>query len=288
MMVAITSMAALSVTLGPPSAEGSEPRRNGRIAYSTAESRRLDSQIFTINPDGSGREQLTETGDNVNPAWAPDGSKIAYVCDGDICVMRADGSSVMRLTVLPAREQQPAWSPAGDTLVFSRRVESSNVSEPNLYLIGEDGTSERQLTDVFSSDPSWSPDGKSIIFTRGRDGQEGLWVIDPDGSNLRKLFAKRYADFDSPSFSPDGTQITFAAQRNDAFRVIVMRDNGTHPLELVKNASGNGVAWSPDGRRIVYVNRGHPQKTDGLVVINLQGQVIRSLVTGFAPDWRAR
>ena len=72
---------------GPGPAQATFPGRNGRIAYSVGalvpqEQPPPPSQVFTINPDGSGRRQLTHVAADQAagaPAWSPDGSKIAFV-----------------------------------------------------------------------------------------------------------------------------------------------------------------------------------------------------------------
>lgn len=73
--------------------------------------------IFVMNSDGSGRVKLTDAaatkGKNLNPAWSPDGSKIAFVSTRDgnfeIYSMNANGSNQKRLTNTPDKEMFPTW-----------------------------------------------------------------------------------------------------------------------------------------------------------------------------------
>lgn len=72
--------------------------------------------IWAMRSDGSGQRRLTQTpGPDVDPAWSPDGRKIAFASRragrSDIYVMNADGSSPRRLTRKPFDEAQPAWQP---------------------------------------------------------------------------------------------------------------------------------------------------------------------------------
>jgi hypothetical protein len=59
-------------------AEATFPGKNGRIAYA-GWNRGKDFEIYTINPDGSGKRQLTHNNtDDLDPAYSPDGKKIVY------------------------------------------------------------------------------------------------------------------------------------------------------------------------------------------------------------------
>ena len=100
------------------------PRRNGRIAFSQWDllpggNLSGHSNVYTINPDGTGRRQLTHVGAAQAagaPDWSPGGAKIVYESNqtGDyrIWVMNADGSGQRRLTDDPGfADLEPAWSP---------------------------------------------------------------------------------------------------------------------------------------------------------------------------------
>ena len=73
------------------------------------------------NSDGSNVQRLTdEPGWDSDPAWSPDGTRIAFKSDRDdpdqedcdIYIMDADGGNVRRLTDAPGVDWSPAWSPA--------------------------------------------------------------------------------------------------------------------------------------------------------------------------------
>jgi Tol biopolymer transport system component len=75
--------------------------------------------VFVMNRDGSGQQSLTSTpapGCPVGlgggqPAWSPDGAKIAFVRDPDILVMNADGSAAANVTTDPIADSAPDWQP---------------------------------------------------------------------------------------------------------------------------------------------------------------------------------
>ncbi len=283
-------LVATLIIAAAPSARAAFPGRNGLIVYSSGTRLSSEAGIFTIRPDGSEERRLTESGANLDPTWSSDGSQIAYVCDADICVMDEDGTDVRRLMTTPGiNEHQPTWSPDGDHILFSRRdLPRGFGTESKIFRINVDGSEEEQLTDFSASDPQWAPDGNRIVFTRGRSGTGGVWSMRPDGSRVRKVFSRRYNYFDSPTWSPDGRRIVVSAQIRNVFRLVVMRRDGTRARELIKGSSGYGVAWSPNGKRLVFVYVGVPREHHDVAIIDLSGQMRRRLGGGNSPDWQPR
>jgi plastocyanin len=79
----------------------------------------LDPDIYVINADGSGLTRLTTDAHSGNPAWSPDGRRIAFTRGSEIYVMNADGSGATRLTNNPGQDNAPAWSPDGTKIAFA-------------------------------------------------------------------------------------------------------------------------------------------------------------------------
>jgi TolB protein len=177
--------------------------------------------------DGTGAVNLTKNpaSDN-NPAWSPDGSKIAFQSDRDgnfeVYVMNADGSDQVNLTKgrpgpewesgafaegrqgltwNPATDREPAWSPDGTRIAFS----SNREGNFDIYVMNADGSDQTVLAQSPSDDrePSWSPDGEWIAFSSNRDENFGIYIVRPDGSGLAKV-TKNPADDRSPVWLPAG------------------------------------------------------------------------------------
>jgi Tol biopolymer transport system component len=148
-------LAALLVTLvSPASAQATFPGANGKIAFSRG------GDIWTMDPDGTNQVDLTNTAANESdPAWSPDGTKIAFVsnraesarcwthdCVGytnELYVMDADGGNVTRLTETPHEEATPAWSPGAERIVYSRIPDTNGMHE--LYVVNADGSCPTRL-----------------------------------------------------------------------------------------------------------------------------------------------
>ena len=105
------------------------------------------SDIYVMNADGSGKRKLTHNARyNAEPAWSPDGRKIAFRStrngNRDVYVMNADGSGKRNLTRHPARDGSPSWSPDGRRIAFV----SNRDGRLEAHVMNADGSGQRSLT----------------------------------------------------------------------------------------------------------------------------------------------
>ena len=117
------------------------PRKPGPCCYSS------HSDIYVMNADGSGRRKLTHNARyNAEPAWSPDGRKIAFRStrngNRDIYVMNADGSGKRNLTRNPANDGNPSWSPDGRRIAF---VSNRDGRRLEAHVMNADGSGQRSL-----------------------------------------------------------------------------------------------------------------------------------------------
>src|SRR5207237_4419 len=113
--------------------------------------------------------------------------------------------------------------------------------------------------------PSWAPDAKQLAFTGYDGGLSDLFIVNADGSDLRRLTNDKYADL-QPSWAPDGKTIAFATDRGaktdfDDLKFGNMRialfhlDKGT--IELLGHMDqGKNIdpVWAPDGKSLAFVS----------------------------------
>lgn len=137
-----------------------------RIAYTAYSGER--PYLALMDADGSGRrrlgassvlQRLLNLGDaEEEPAWSPDGRKIAFASmeDGDIYSMNVDGSGRTRLTDIPSYDHwPPTWSPDGTRIAFT----SENKKGSEIYVMNSDGSGLTKLTNHPAEDfyPAWQP-----------------------------------------------------------------------------------------------------------------------------------
>jgi dipeptidyl aminopeptidase/acylaminoacyl peptidase len=103
--------------------------------------------------------------------------------------------------------------------------------------------------------PAWSPDGTQIVFTSRRDGNNELYLMKADGSEVTRLTRSAGDDFGA-SWSPDGAQIAFVSDRNGRpgeYAVYLMNVDGSNVRRLTREKEIDYTPqWSPDGSQIIF------------------------------------
>jgi len=170
--------------------------------------------------------------------------------------MRPDRTELRQLTS-GTSDGMPGWSPDGSKLVFVRQ---GTGGDSELWTMNADGTNQARLVggepgrDL--SEPAWSRDGSHIVFTQvgpfGAEGGEGIYVVNPDGSNERPvlIFGDHGVAFPhAPAISPDGARVVVTGEA-DLFLIDV---DGTGFAQLTNTAKEDAAgAWAPDGQWIAF------------------------------------
>lgn len=227
-----------------------------------------------MKADGSDWIRLTDSSDfDFTPQVSPDGQKIAFASDRDgtlqIYMMNVDGSEVTRLTDNVGNDRDPSWSPDSNKIVFA----SDRNGDPDIFVIGSDGSGEQQLTDNEAMDvsPVWSPDGQLIVFSSSEEEEDpNLYLISPDGSNLRRITFSPNYDGDQASWSPDGQFLVFPSSRIGNYELYLMSLDGSAFGTLTRTERDEySGQLSPDGRYLLI----------NVYSSDFIGLVIRDLVT---------
>jgi tricorn protease len=141
------------------------------------------------------------------PTFSPDGKQIAFSYMGDIWVAPAEGGNAIRLTVHPAHDIRPRFSPNGKWIAFN----SNREGNYDIFLMPAKGGKPKRLTYHSADDilGDWSPDGRWIVFSSNRDHRFAqIYLLEVETGYVRRLTSDE-ASLHSPTFSPDGRYIVF-------------------------------------------------------------------------------
>ena len=105
----------------------------------------------------------------------------------DIYVMNADGSGIRKLTHNALGNAEPAWSPDGRKIAFGSRSTRNGNRDIYVMNADGSGRRNLTRNAAWDSRPSWSPDGRKIAFVSDRDGRLEAHVMNADGSGQRSL-----------------------------------------------------------------------------------------------------
>jgi dipeptidyl aminopeptidase/acylaminoacyl peptidase len=245
--------------------------------------------LYLRDADGSGTRLLATSGRPSRPAFSAAGKRIAYAAKGAIWVMQADGSFRRQVTAnYFAADGDPAWSPRGDAVVFTR----GGAGGRDIFSIGLDGNDLRRLTskDADETAPVWSSRDRIAFVRHTADGDGDLWAVAPTGGAARRLTSGR-ADDREPAWSPDGRRIAFTRNSPGHRDVYVADDRGRHVRKLRSLPQpASSPVWSPNGRWIAFAMGKAGRRA--LYVMRTNGKGLRRIAKGStdarALDWQAR
>lgn len=147
-------------------------------------------------------------------------------------------------------------------------------------------------TPVRDGSPSWSPDGREIAYYAEHNGKGDLYVMNADGTDVRRLTDTPAADEGGPSFSPGGREIAYDTDRDGNFEIYVMNADGTGSRRLTNNPARDvSPAWSPDGRKIAFMSDRVSRPNFDIYLMNPDGSDVERITTTdsnwfpqFSPD----
>jgi serine/threonine protein kinase len=224
---------------------------------------KLGLDIWAINADGTGLTNLTSSpGDDADPAWSPDGSKIAFASNRinnlnqvftmDAGCLPPPGACTPgkphNLSAGYAVESFPAWAPDGATIAVSASI---NSAPGRIYMRSPSGGDptrfDRRDKIIGAVDLAWSPDGQLLAFAWIQPTMNEVWLArlaDRGASPIRLTNSLGNKD---PVFSPDGLYIAFTSTRDQNPEIYRMTSNGADQQNLTNNP---GRDMQPDWQHL--------------------------------------
>jgi TolB protein len=182
-------------------------------------------------------------------------TRIAYVDEGTLHITDSDGAETRKITT-GRGALSPAWSPSGESLVYTvlgnagTQVEELDVRTGRTRRIS-------QIRAGLNITPVYQPGGNAILYAQGTGNGTDLVLANLDSTGSHKITAGKGTDNTSPSYSPDGRQIAFISGKSGQPQVYIMDADGTNVQLLTPYRAGTrsyraSPDWSPDGQAVAY------------------------------------
>ncbi|GIV05019.1 MAG: hypothetical protein KatS3mg016_0594 [Fimbriimonadales bacterium] len=226
------------------------------------------------------------------PAPSPDGTQIAFAWQGDLWIAPITGGTAQRLTIHPAYDFAPIWSPDGKKIAFT----SDRHGNDDVFVLHLDTGTVQRLTYFSGRDRAygWTPDSQAVLFESRRDAEPygadfSAYVAPLSGGTPYRLHKASGSPF---ALSPDGKRLAFV-RRDASWWRKGYKGSAQGDLWLIDLATQRYTRltdtdtpdtfpmWSADGRTLYFVSE--RDGTANLYAMDVQTRRVRQL-TRFKDD----
>ncbi len=258
---------------------------------------RKRSELWVVNLDGTGHRRLAA---GSSPRWTRDGTRLAYIADGQIQVRWMDTGETSTLTQLTESPSGIRWSPDERHIAFNMLVPHAppSLAAPPRPPAGAEWADPPIMEDRFKS----TQDGVGYLDF----GYSHIFVVSADGGTPVQVTSGDFNHSSAAAWTPDGRHLVFSSNRNPDWErdfrnselyIAVVPGAGGEPGGGGAPGAGGGPAGeiraltdrpgpdhspavSPDGSRIAFVgyeDRTRTYQVSQLQVMNLDGSGHRVL-----------
>lgn len=239
-----------------------------RIAYVTKVGKRFTLQV--ADADGFNAQTLVASNEPIiSPAWAPDGSHMAYVSfekKKPVVFVQSLFTGERKVAAnFKGNNSAPAWSPDGRKLA----VVLTYGANSQIYTITPDGQDLQQLTksNAIDTEPVFSPDGQWIYFTSDRGGRPQIYKVPAGGGAVTRVTFEGSYNL-SPRFSADGQWLTYIRNEGGSFKVVLQNLVSGDSRILSDGPQDESPTFAPNGRTIMYTTRAGGRNTLATVTVD--------------------
>ncbi len=231
------------------------------------------TRLMVVKANGSGLMDVTPTkteiGNIAEPSWSPDGNQIVFASNADgnyelfVLDLRTGSTARLTQTLYPVQNLDPAWSPTGTAIAFSRSGLSATSGAASLYQLRLGSTAPARLTKTTGIDgdvdPVYSPDGRLIAFSSDRIGNDDVYLLDLVSFSVTKQTKTKDRDV-QPSFAPDGSAFVYVSDRSGATELWAQSLSTATPgpaadVQVTSDgASKSHPSWGPEAAQPVPVS----------------------------------
>lgn len=236
----------------------------------------IQLQVLDVET-GQTRTVLTAWGSLAKPTWSPDGTKLAYRCDGGICVIDLTGNHLWTAPTVSPLISDVQWSPDGDLGYVATSGQTTRV-----WVEGAHGENMRPVTpdEKLTWNYAWSPDGRSIAYI---DSTDHLIVGSATGAQWQTISS---GALNSVVWSPDGTKLLFNGwfdpnNKPAGSGLITIAVDGSDRRQILDPATNAPInSYDPDWQRVAV----RPSSTAAPTVSGTAA--VGSSLTATSGTWR--
>jgi serine/threonine protein kinase len=218
-------------------------------------------QLEIVSREGIRRSTVGSRASIGHMRISPDGSTLAVALEDpkvgtyDVWLLGLDRETKRRFTFESNWENAPVWTPDGSRIFYS----SDRAGYPDIYARAVDGSEDERIVGEASSQypQDVSPDGRLLLYQTFDDPatRGDLYDLPLDGDGKRKVFLKTpFTEGSDARFSPDGRFVLYTSNETGQMQVYIRPFPGPGPARQISIDGGTRPRWSPDGRRIYYMN----------------------------------